>query len=253
MVYTCAFWEGAENLDQAQEQKLKISCQKLKLKPGMTVLDIGCGWGSFAKYAVENYDVRVLGVTVSKNQIEFANKECAGLPIEILFQDYRELLKSNTQYDRIVSLGMFEHVGFKNYPIFMQTVAHCLKEDGIFLLHTIGANSSKNVSSSWLNKNIFPNAHIPTVSQIASTIEEIFVMEDWQNYGINYDKTLMAWHQNFNQHWDQIKNHYDERFRRMWNYYLLSCAGCFRARHNQLWQIVLTKNGLPQGYSRVTM
>jgi cyclopropane-fatty-acyl-phospholipid synthase len=145
---------------------------------------------------------------------------------------------------------MFEHVGYKNYHTFMRTVAHCLKDEGIFLLHVIGANSSNNASSSWLNRYIFPNSQIPTIARIASSIENIFVMEDWQNFGIHYDKTLMAWHHNFNQHWDELKQNYDERFRRMWNYYLLSCAGCFRARHNQLWQIVLSKKGIVNGFSR---
>ncbi|MBS0287675.1 MAG: cyclopropane fatty acyl phospholipid synthase [Proteobacteria bacterium] len=251
MVYSCGYWEGAKTLDEAQELKLKLICEKLDLKPGMTVLDIGCGWGSFAKYAAENYKVSVLGITISKQQYEYAKNACANLPIEIRFQDYRELLQKKEQFNRIVSIGMFEHVGFKNYPIYMNTVSHCMKEDGLFLLHTIGANSSKYVSNSWLNKYIFPNSHLPTITQLASSFESIFIMEDWQNIGFNYDKTLMAWHHNFNNQWDNLKHRYNEQFRRMWNFYLLSCAGAFRARHNQVWQILLSKKGLPSGYSPV--
>ncbi len=250
MIYSCAYWNGAKTLDDAQELKLKMVCQKLGLKPGMSVLDIGCGWVGFAKYAAENYGVSIVGITISKQQYDYAFKSCSELPIEIRFQDYRDLLHKQEKYDRIVSIGMFEHVGNKNYSTYMKTVAHCMKEDGLFLLHTIGANSSDNVSSSWLNKYIFPNAYIPTIAQISSNFENIFVMEDWHNIGANYDQTLMAWYDNFNQHWNKLNQKYDERFRRMWNYYLLSCAGSFRARHNQVWQILLSKKGILHGYFR---
>lgn len=250
MIYSCAYWNGMSNLDEAQELKLKMICEKLSLKPGMKVLDIGCGWGGFARYAAQNYDVSVLGLTISQQQSDFASKLCADFPIEIRFQDYRDLLQHSESFDRIVSIGMFEHVGHKNYAIYMKTIAHCMKENGLFLLHTIGANSSNNASNSWLNKYIFPNSYIPTIAQIASSFENIFIMEDWHNIGAHYDQTLMAWHHNFNQNWDKLNQNYDESFKRMWNYYLLSCAGSFRARHNQVWQILLSKKGIPHGYLR---
>lgn len=253
MVYTCAYWENAANLDEAQEKKLELTCQKLNLKPGMKILDIGCGWGSFMKYAVEHYGVSAVGLTISKEQVDLARSLCAGLPIEIRLQDYRDLLNSTEKFDRIVSLGMFEHVGHKNYATYMKTMAHCLKEDGIFLLHTIGANRFTTVTSRWINTYIFPHGHFPSIAAIGSAIEDIFVMEDWHNIGVHYDKTLMAWHENFNKNWDQIKKlnaGYDERFRRMWNYYLLSSAANFRARQVQLWQIVLSKNGLKEGFTQ---
>lgn len=248
MVYTCASWENQKTLDDAQAQKLKLACQKLDLKPGMRILDIGCGWGSFAKYATENYDVSVVGITVSKQQLELGQTLCKGLPIELRFQDYRQSAKMNEKYDRIVSLGMFEHVGHKNYQTYMKAVFTCLKEDGLFLLHTIGANSIKRTTNPWISKYIFPNGYIPTMAQIGRSVEDIFVMEDWQNIGINYDKTLMAWHQNVENRWSELKDKYDERFHRMWKYYLLSCAGSFRARQNQVWQLVLSKKGLPDGF-----
>lgn len=249
MVYTCAYWKNASNLDQAQEEKLALTCQKLKLEPGMTVLDIGCGWGSFAQYAAEKHGVSVVGLTISKEQVALGQKRCAGLPVDIRLQDYRELANSALRFDRIVSLGMFEHVGYKNYKNYMKIAAQCLKEDGIFLLHTIGNNISSTVTSRWINTYIFPNGQLPSIAQLGTAIEGIFVMEDWHNFGADYDRTLMAWHHNFNAQWDQLKQQYSERFRRMWNYYLLSSAASFRARQTQLWQIVLSKHGLRNGYT----
>ncbi len=251
LVYTSAYWEGANSLDEAQEKKLELTCQKLYLKPGMTLLDIGCGWGSFAKYAAEKYGVSVVGITISKEQMELGQDLCRGLPIEFRLMDYRDLLKENLQFDRIVSLGMFEHVGYKNYSLYMKTVAHCLKSNGLFLLHSIGTNRSTSVTSRWINTYIFPNGQLPSIAQLGAALEGVFVMEDWHNFGVDYDKTLMAWHRNFNSNWDKLKHKYSERFRRMWNYYLLSSAAGFRARHAQLWQLVLSKNGLANGYRRV--
>jgi cyclopropane-fatty-acyl-phospholipid synthase len=252
MTYTCGYWDsGARNLDEAQEAKLELTCQKLQLEPGMKVLDIGCGWGSFAKYAAQKYKVSVVGVTISREQVHLAKKLCRDLPVEFYLQDYRDLVKGGQQYDRIVSLGMFEHVGYKNYKAYMEIVSRCLMDDGFFLLHTIGSNlSTKICKSPWLDKYIFPNGQIPSLQQIGDALEGHLVMEDWHNFGASYDKTLMAWHKNFNQHWDCLKSKYDDRFRRMWNYYLLSCAGSFRARDSQLWQIVLTKKGVMGGYAR---
>lgn len=245
MAYSCGYWKDAKDLDTAQENKLELICRKLYLKPGMKILDIGCGWGSFAKYAAEKYQAKVTGITISKMQLVLAKEMCAGLPIELRIQDYRAV---NEQFDRIVSIGQLEHVGYKNYPSFMQMVHRCLIEDGIFLLHTIGSNTPEIMGDPWLEKYIFPNGMLPSISQLAKAFEGLFVMEDWHNFGTDYDKTLLAWHRNFVEHWDEIKNNYDERFFRMWNYYLLSCAGNFRARQAQLWQVVFSKKGIPGGY-----
>lgn len=247
MIYSCAYWANANTLDQAQLNKLELSCQKLQLSPGMRLLDIGCGWGGMAKYAAQNYGVQVVGVTISKEQQKLAEENCKGLPIEIRLQDYREL---NEKFDRVVSIGMFEHVGYKNYQTYMDVVSRNLADDGIFLLHTIGSNVSSINTDYWISKYIFPNGMLPSIAQIGKAIEERFVMEDWHNFGADYDRTLLAWHKNFNEHWPALKDKYGERFRRMWNYYLLSCAGGFRARQNQLWQVVLTKKGLKGGYRR---
>lgn len=248
LTYTCAYWKHAKNLDHAQEAKLDLVCKKLGLKPGMSVLDIGCGWGSFLKYAAENYGITGVGNTVSKEQAKHGNKLCKGLPVKIKLQDYRD---HNGSYDRIVSLGMFEHVGPKNYRAFMNAARRNLKDDGLFLLHTIGTNETTPSIDPWINKHIFPNGKLPSIKQIAKSIEKRFIMEDWHNFGADYDKTLMAWHRNFTTRWNTLKDKYGERFKRLWSYYLLSCAGSFRARNIQLWQIVLSKNGVDGGYRSV--
>ncbi len=248
MVYSCAYWKNAENLDEAQEAKLDLICRKLKLEPGMKVLDIGCGWASFAGYAAEKYGVNVVGVTVSKRQMELGRERVKDLPVEIRFQDYRNI---DENFDRVVSIGMFEHVGYKNYRTYMKVVNRCLKDEGLTLLHTIGGNKSLFMTDPWIHKYIFPNGMIPSAKQISTAAEGLFVLEDWHNFSVDYDKTLMAWYDNFKQHWDKLKTQYDETFYRMWKYYLMVSAGAFRARKNQLWQIVFSKKGVKGGYVSV--
>lgn len=248
MVYTCGYFKNTEDLDEAQEAKLDLSCKKVGLKRGMRILDIGCGWGSFAKFAAEKYGVSVVGITVSKEQAKLAEKECEGLPIEIKVMDYRNIIGS---FDAIVSLGMFEHVGFKNYRTYMQAAERVLKDDGLFLLHTIGNQVTRKAGDPWVEKYIFPNSMLPSIAQIGASIEGLFLIEDLHNFGADYDKTLMAWHRNFIAHWPELQSAYDERFFRMWAYFLLSFAGSFRSRKNELWQIVLSKKGVPGGYQSV--
>jgi cyclopropane-fatty-acyl-phospholipid synthase len=248
LVYTCAYWKDVTTLDEAQEQKLDLVCKKLKLAPGMRVLDIGCGWGSFAKYAAEKYGASVVGITVSKEQVELAQENCKGLPVEIRLQDYRDL---NEKFDCIVSLGMFEHVGYRNYREYFRVASRCLDENGLFLLHTIGDNQSSVSTDPWIEKYIFPNGMLPSISQIGKAIEDLFIMEDMHNFGAYYDKTLMAWYANFERNWGKLEQKYGGRFFRMWKYYLLACAGSFRARNIQLWQIVLSKKGIPGGYESI--
>ena len=245
MAYSCGYWRNADTLDEAQEHKLDLICQKLGLRSGMRMLDIGCGWGSLARYAAEKYQVEVVGITVSREQAELAQTLCKGLFVEIRLQDYRDV---HERFDRIASVGMIEHVGYKNYRMFMEVVYQCLDKGGLFLLQTIGGNQSRISVDPWINQYIFPNGMLPSLKQLGSAIEGLFVMEDWHSFGADYDKTLMAWYRNFEDNWNSLKNNYDERFHRMWRYYLLSCAGSFRARKNQLWQIVLSKEGTPGGY-----
>ena len=249
MNYSCAYWKNATTLDQAQENKLELICKKLYLRSGMKVLDIGCGWGAFGKYAAEKYNVSTVGITVSKEQFKLGKELCNGLPVKIKFQDYRELKE---KFDRIVSVGMIEHVGYKNYRTYFKVAYRCLTNEGLFLLHTIGESKSVKAADAWTEKYIFPGGMLPSIKQLAKATEGLFIIEDLHSFGADYDKTLMAWYENFKTNWDKIKEKYGERFYRMWKYFLLSSAGAFRARNkNQLWQIVLSKNGVEGGYQAV--
>ncbi|HKK99163.1 MAG TPA: cyclopropane fatty acyl phospholipid synthase, partial [Desulfotignum sp.] len=239
--YSCGYWHNACDLDEAQIGKLDLICRKIGLEQGMTVLDIGCGWGGFAKYAAETYGVKVKGITVSKEQAGYAREQSKGLDVTIELTDYHDL---NEQFDRIVSIGMFEHVGWKNYKTFMEVVHRCLKDDGMFLLHTIAGNTPAKSTDPWIGTYIFPNSMLPSASQIFRAAEGLFILEDLHSLGRYYDQTLMAWYDNFTQNWDRLKDEYDMRFFRMWRYYLLSCAASFRSRRNQLWQIVFSKQGI---------
>ncbi len=246
MTYTCGYWAEADNLEDAQRAKLDLVCRKVGLEPGLRVLDIGCGWGSFAAWAAEHYGVSVVGVTVSREQIALGQELCAGLDVELRFQDYRDL---DERFDRIVSIGMFEHVGSRNYRTYMKVVERCLADDGLFLLHTIGTNTRATAVDPWTDKYIFPGGMLPVIEQIAVAARGLFIMEDLHNFGTDYDPTLMAWMANIDASREELEAlGYDERFYRMWRYFLLSSAGSARARRNQLWQIVYSKKGLEGGY-----
>jgi cyclopropane-fatty-acyl-phospholipid synthase len=243
MVYTCGYWKDAADIHQAQENKLDLVCRKIGLEKGMRVLELGCGWGSFARFAAERYGAEVTGYTVSKEQAELARERCEGLPVDIRLSDYRA---AQGTYDRVISIGIMEHVGAKNYRTYMEVANRCLVDDGIAFVHTIASNVTRKTLDPWFHKYIFPNAHLPTIAQLGAAMEGLFVLEDLHNIGEHYDKTLMAWNERFEASWDEIKSAYDERFRRMWRFYLLSCAGGFRARFTQLYQIVMTKMGRTQ-------
>jgi len=241
--YSCAYFDNTDDLAQAQRNKLELICRKLDIQPGDRILDIGCGWGGFAHYVAYHYDCSVTGVNISKEQIRYARDRCKGLPVKIVSADYRSIKGT---YNKIVSVGMFEHVGYKNYRTFMDVAHRCLTDDGIFLLHAIGGNASRIKCDPWITRHIFPNGMLPSITQIGKAVEGIFVMEDWHNLGPHYDRTLMAWNDNFQRAWPELEKKYDTRFKRMWEYYLLSCAGAFRARNIQLWQTVFTKIGTAQ-------
>ncbi len=238
MSYSCGYWNNADSLEQAQHDKLDMVCRKLELQPGEHLLEIGCGWGGLAMHAAKYYGVQVTGITVSREQQQLAEKRCAGLPVEISLMDYRDL---SGQYDKLVSVGMFEHVGPKNYAEYFDAATRLLKDDGLFLLHTIGIHATSRTVDPWIDKYIFPNGKLPSAREIASATESRFLIEDWHNFGQDYDRTLMAWWENFDNAWPQLSSKYSTRFYRMWKYYLLSCAGFFRSRQGQLWQLVLSK------------
>jgi cyclopropane-fatty-acyl-phospholipid synthase len=248
MLYSCAYWKNAADLDVAQEAKVDLVCRKLGLEPGMRVLDIGCGWGGAAAYAAEKYGVRVTGVTISRNQASAARERCIGLPIDIRFEDYRDITGT---FDRIYSIGMFEHVGVRNHRAFLSTVRRLLVPDGLLLLHTIGNRVSLKANDPWIEKYIFPNGLIPSRAQISLAAERQMVIEDWHDFGDDYDRTLMAWHGNFERAYPDLAGQYDERFRRMWRFYLLVSAASFRARRSQLWQIVMSPEGVEGSYAPV--
>jgi cyclopropane-fatty-acyl-phospholipid synthase len=239
--YSCGYFEGTDELDQAQLNKLALICAKLELSQNDHLLDVGCGWGGLARYAAERTGCTVTGVNISKEQLSFARDFCHGLPVRFLDCDYRAI---TGRFDKIVSVGMFEHVGVKNYRAFFEVAHRCLKETGVFLLHTIGTNTSgKGGGDPWIEKYIFPNSMLPSLAQIAQAAEGLFVIEDVHNLGPHYDRTLLAWIANFRRAWPALQGKYDERFRRMWDYYLLCCAGVFRSRTAQLWQVVMTRHG----------
>jgi cyclopropane-fatty-acyl-phospholipid synthase len=248
MQYTCAYWKNAQSLDEAQENKLDLICRKLQLQKGEKVLELGCGWGSFAKFAAENYGVEIEAYNISREQVEFARERNKGLPVTIHLADYRD---AQGTYDKVAAIGLCEHVGYKNYATLMEVAHRSLKKHGLFLLHSIANNVSTTHCDPWFNKYIFPNGMLPSVKQLGETIEGLFVMEDWHNFGPDYDKTLVEWYHNFDRHWPLYREKYGVRFYRMWKYYLLSLAGAFRARRIQLWQVVMSKNGVQGGYESI--
>ena len=251
MAYSCGYWAQAHTLEQAQHDKLDLICRKLGLERGMTLLDIGCGWGSLMRFAARHYGVHCTGLTISVEQASWGSERARGLPVRFELADYRQFNTDGAQrFDRIASVGMFEHVGPRNYSAYMAMARRSLHDDGLFLLHTIGKSQSTRGIDPWIEKYIFPNGVLPSLAQLTEAAEPHFVVEDVHNFGADYDRTLMAWHARFEAAWPALKARHGERFRRMWRYYLLSCAGTFRARGNQLWQVVLSPQGVAGGYRR---
>lgn len=248
MIYSCAYFERATDLNDAQEAKLDLVARKIGAQAGMRILDIGCGWGGAAQFMAQRYGAAVTGVTVSRNQLERAQKRCAGLDVDIRLQDYRSLSGS---FDAIYSLGMFEHVGVRNYRTYLAKARELLRPNGLFLLHTIGNNHSSVATDPWIDKYIFPNGQLPSLAQITAAAEGLWVIEDFHSFGVYYDRTLQAWSENFERAWPQLAGRYSERFRRMWHFWLMSSAASFRARKTQLWQIVLSPTGVAGGYRAV--
>ncbi len=248
LIYSCGYWKNAPTLALAQEAKLDLICRKLGFKPGMRVLDIGCGWGGAAQFAAERYGVQVTGVTISKNQAGSARERCKNLPVEVIFDDYRSVTGT---YDRIYSIGMFEHVGERNYRVFFETTRRLLAPEGLMLLHTIGNRQTQKANDPWIEKYIFPHSKIPSRRQIDAASEGLWTIEDWHEFGVDYDHTLMAWSENFERGWPMLKAAYGERFHRMWHFYLMASAASFRSRSNQLWQVVMSPDGVLGGYQEV--
>ena len=244
MQYTCGYWKDAATLDQAQEAKLDLVCRKLQLRPGMKLLELGGGFGGLAHFAAKEYGCHVVSYNISREQVAFGRNLCQGLPVRFEHKDYREAAHEPEPFDRVVSVGLCEHIGYKNFRGFMELAHGRLKPGGLFLLHTIGANQSYSYTDPWIHKYIFPNGLIPSMVQLTKAWEGLWVPEDWHNFGPDYDKTLMAWWENFDHAWPRLRSEYGDRFYRMWKYYLMASAGSFRARKLQLWQIVLSKGDI---------
>jgi len=246
MIYSCGYWQRAQTLEAAQRDKLELICRKLQLEPGMRVLDIGCGWGGLARYAARNFGVEVVGITVSREQIELGKRLSEGLPVEFRYTDYREV---DERFDRVVSVGMFEHVGRPHYKDFFAACDRCLKPSSLLLLHTVGYLKEEPINP-WYDKYIMPGVEFPTVANLVDNATPDLVLENFHTWeGAHYDKTLMAWFERFDAAWGQLKHKYDETFYRMWKLYLQGCAGAFRTDQMRVWQLVFSKGGIPGGYA----
>ena len=248
MQYSCAWFRDTNDLAQAQREKMDLICRKLGLEKGMSLLDIGCGWGGLARHASEHYGCRVVGITISEEQRRYGAELSRGLPVEIRLQDYREI---SEQFDRVVSVGMLEHVGPKNYRKYMRKVFETLRPGGVFVCQSIAANFSSLYPDPWVARYIFPNSMIPSAAQVSKASEKLLILEDVQNLGGDYEKTLKAWESNFRRSWHRFASRYGETFYRMWRFYLLGCAGAFRARGLQLFQFVFSKGGIRYLPSRI--
>ena len=242
MQYSCGLWRDATDLATAQEHKLELICRKLDLQPGERVLELGGGFGGLARYMAQSRGVHVTSLNISDEQIKWARETTRGLSVDIVKSDYRD---ATGTFDKVVSIALLEAVGRKNYRQFMELAHRCLKDGGTFLLHSIGDNVIRPYGDRWILKYIFPNGQLPAMGDIATAADRLFVLEDWHNFGPDYDKTLLAWTERFEAAWPEIQRltpTLDERFRRMWRYYLLMSAGTFRGRNLQLWQMVFTKH-----------
>jgi len=251
MQYTCAYWKDAKTLDEAQENKLHLICRKLYLEPRMRVLELGSGFGGLARFMAKEYGCEVVSYNISREQMRFAREFCNGLPVRFEEKDYREAIRERGEFDRVVAVGLCEHIGHKNYRSFLQLARAKLKDRGLFLVHTIGGIKSKTSVDPWIDRYIFSRGLIPSIRQLGAAMEDVLVMEDWHNFGPDYDRTLLGWWKNFDSRYCTLdKQRYDQRFYRMWKLYLMMSAGAFRARRLHLWQTVLSKGDI-DGYVAV--
>lgn len=249
MGYSCGMYANdTDTLTVAQYNKFDSLCRKLQLRPGMKVLEIGAGWGTFARHAAKNYGVEVVGLTVSKEQKAFAEERCKGLPVKFLLVDYQKLSKRyNNYFDRVVSIEMIEAVGKKNFRKYFEIIEASLKADGLFGLQAIIGTGEVD---SFISTRIFPNGRLPSPQDIVNKTKNLLQIKHWESFGTDYDKTLLAWESNFRKNWNKISQLtdtsgeflYDTKFYRMWRYYLLCCAATFRIGFNDVAQIIMSKH-----------
>lgn len=242
MAYSCGYWRNAKSLDQAQEAKLELICKKLELKEGERLLDLGCGWGSLAKHAAENYGARVTGITVSREQAAYLKEQTTWQDIRVKVCDYRHLNDLGEEpFDKIASVGMYEHVGRLNDKRFYDVISKALKPEGLALIHTIGSVERTHRTDEWIDRYVFPGGRLPSAVDLCKGLEKKFIIEDWESFGTDYERTLRCWHENLLQSKQNQDLVLDDRGYRFWKFYLLSCAGFFRSRQGQLWQVVLSR------------
>lgn len=242
LVYSCGHWQEASSLEEAQLQKLERICRKLQMQPGQRLLDVGCGWGSLAAHAAEHHGVRVTAITVSAAQYLWVREHYGHLPIQVELCDYRSLpglLRG--RFERIASVGMFEHVGQRNHPCFFRCMQQLMEADGLLLLHTIGHAGPRGGTDPWIDAYVFPGGRLPSATEVCRASAPHLRLEDWENFGGDYVRTLLAWWQNFQARWPELQGHLGEKFYRFWRYYLLSCAGYFRSGQGQVWQLVMSR------------
>ena len=252
--YTCAYFQGVPpgDLVGAQQAKMDLICRKLALRPTDRVLDIGCGWGGLARWMAERHGCRVTGVNIARGQLDCARRRNGDPRVDFVAMDYRDLPAAMpAAFDKVVSVGMAEHVGRRNYRTYFRAVRSVLRPDGLFLLQTCAQDASRSATDPWIDRYIFPGGEVPSPAQLSSGFDGLFVLEDWHAMGSHYDRTLMAWWRRFEDAWPAFRAQYGDRFRRMFRYYMLTCAGAFRARQMQLCQAVLSPDGVPGGYAGV--
>lgn len=243
--YTMAYFPtGKETIEQAQRAKERHVAAKLRLEPGNKVIDLGCGWGTLAIFLARNYDVDVTGVTLSVEQARWATARAKELGLDhrvrFLHSDYRDAAGS---YDRVVSVGMLEHVGVRNMSTMFNKVKSLLREDGVAVIHSIGRQAGPGFTSPWIQKHIFPGGYIPALSEVLPSIERAgFWVTDIEVLRLHYAETLRLWREKFRANWEEAKALYDERFCRMWDFYLAGSEGFFRAQDGMNFQIQLTKD-----------
>ena len=244
-LYSCAYWkEDTKNLEDAQQNKIDHIVKKLDIKQGQKILEVGCGWGGMAFEIAKQKGCEVTGISLSKNQINYCKQKAKelGLDNQVNFElaDYREI---KGEYDRIYSVGMFEHVGKKFYKAFFESMNKLLKNDGIFLLHTIGVVDKPSPPNKFINKYIFPGGICPSLSQIIQPIEKTgLIVADSETLIRHYDKTLESWLERFLYKRKEVKDLFDEKFVKMWEFYLASCAAAFKYRDLAVFQLQIVKN-----------
>lgn len=252
MNYTCGYWKSdTKTLEEAQINKMDLVARKLKLKPGMKVLDLGCGWGSAAQYMASKYKVSVVAYSITKEQIEYAKKKCEGLDVTFVCDDYRN---ATGTYDAIYSIGLYEHIGHTNGPAYFEVVDRCLTDEGVALVQTTVGADNEIRTCRWSDKYIFPGGEFPYSHELLTASARFdLVTEDLHSFGHSYVKTCRAWYDNFNRHWNgelepQFGHLVDGKFYRMWNFYLAAGVAHYATRMAQLVQFTFTRLGRKEEY-----